>query len=152
MWQRGCDTVLVDRDTLIGGAAFPGVLPTKKDPRRVTSPLQRVIGQKGGPLRLVPRTVVPGLVGFIQSPESTALFKRSRYDAQLPMLEGLVGLDSVGPSVYIVLGVLWILVSRLVRGRGLPLPFRVKGVGKGDRAAVVLNKKLVPINRNTRVS
>jgi hypothetical protein len=68
------------------------------------------------------------------------------------MLEGLVGLDSVGPSVYILLGLLWILVSRLVRGRGHLLPFRVEGVGKGDRPAVVLNKKLVPINRNTRVS
>ena len=68
------------------------------------------------------------------------------------MLDGPVDVDSLGPSVYIVLGLLWILVSRLVRGRGLPLPFRVKGVGKGDRAAVVLNKKLVPINRNTRVS
>ena len=68
------------------------------------------------------------------------------------MLEGLVDMDSLGPYVYIVLGLLWILVSRLVRGRGLPLPFRVKGVGKGDRAVVVLNKKLVPINRNTRAS
>jgi hypothetical protein len=63
------------------------------------------------------------------------------------MLEGLVGLDSLGPSVYIAFGLLWILVSRLVRGRS-PAS-RVEDVGKGDRAAVVLNKKLVTINRNT---
>jgi hypothetical protein len=30
VWQCGCDKMLVDRDTLIGGAAFPGVLPTKR--------------------------------------------------------------------------------------------------------------------------
>jgi hypothetical protein len=70
------------------------------------------------------------------------------------MLEGIVGLDSLGPSVYIIFGLVWIIVSRLARRRALSLslPSQVEDVGKGDGAAVVLGKKVVPINRSTRIS
>ena len=63
-----------------------------------------------------------------------------------------VTLDSMGPALYIVFGLILILTSGLLR-RHVPRPAPQVVVGKPDDSEVrIRSEKVVPINRNTRVS
>jgi hypothetical protein len=63
-----------------------------------------------------------------------------------------VTLDSMGPAVYIVFGLILILSSTLLR-RYVPRPVPQVVVNKcDDTKSPISSEKVVPINRNTRVS
>jgi len=66
--------VLVDRDTRTRGAAEEriSVLPTKKDSRRVTSPLQRVIFGPDPKAALFALSLEQLAVTFVISPDTIA--------------------------------------------------------------------------------
>jgi hypothetical protein len=65
----------------------------------------------------------------------------------------LVNMDSLGPSVYVVLGLVLIFGSRLVQRLAVEPTFQVADAGRRGGVEIrIRSKRVVPINRNTRVS
>ena len=65
----------------------------------------------------------------------------------------LVTPDSLGPSVYLIFGLVLIFGSRLVRSLAFEPTSQVSDAGRRDGVEVrIRSKKVVPINRNTCVS
>jgi hypothetical protein len=65
----------------------------------------------------------------------------------------LVTLDSLGPSVYIIFGLVLIFGSSLIRRLAFEPTPQVSDAGRRDGVEVrIRSKKVVPINRNTRVA
>ena len=65
----------------------------------------------------------------------------------------LVTLNSLGPSVYTIFGLVLIFGSMVVRRLAIEPTSQFADAGRRDGVEVrIRSKKVVPINRNTRVS